>query len=168
MLLLEHLKFYPYKKKYIIFLVLSTFILPSIAVSKSFKTKKDFENSTLVHFRDSIIYIQKSFSVEPKDVNINKKGYQTGKLSPEEHRKILNNAKLALQSSYKVSKDDLDAWDKSLFYKTLSDNYFNKFQKGLILYVDAWETGNPVKGIQANKLLDEWGKYYRKYRKKLL
>jgi hypothetical protein len=62
----------------------------------------------------------------------------------------------------------LDAWDKSLFYKTLSDNYFNKFQKGLVLYVDAWENGNTKKALEANKLLNEWGKYYRKYRKKLL
>jgi hypothetical protein len=36
------------------------------------------------------------------------------------------------------------------------------------LYVEAWETGNQQKGIAANRLLDEWGEYYRKFRKKLL
>ena len=169
MQLARTLVFYPLKKIYIIFLATSIlFLITTETFSKTFKTREDFLNSTLPHFADSLNYIQKSFSVKPKDVKTTKEGYKTGTLTKTEHKQILGFAKLALQSSYKVSKDDLDDWDKSLFYKTLSDNYFNKFQKGLVLYVEAWETGNLQKSIAANKLLNEWGEYYRKYRKKLL
>jgi hypothetical protein len=163
------LKSYPFSRFYKVLIILSiSFFFSNEAFSKSFKTKEDFLNSTLPYFADSLNYIQKAFSVDPKDVRTTKEGYKTGTLTESEHKKILGFAKSALQSSYKVSKKDLDAWDKSLFYKTLSDNYFNKFQKGLVLYVDAWENGNTKKALEANKLLNEWGKYYRKYRKKLL
>lgn len=169
MQLVRPLVFCPLKNIYITFLAISIlFLITAEAFSKTFRTQEDFLNSTIPHFADSLNYIQKSFSVKPKDVKITKEGYKTGTLTDNEHKQILNFAKLALQSSYKVSKNDLDDLDKSLFYKTLSDNYFNKFQKGLILYVEAWETGNFQKSIAAKKLLDEWGEYYRKYRKKLL
>ena len=165
----ELLLFFPLKKYYKLLVALSIlFLITTEAFSKTFRTQEDFLNSTIPHFTDSINYIQKSFSVKPKDVKITKEGYKTGALTDSEHKQILNFAKLALQSSYKVSKNDLNDLDKSLFNKTLSDNYFNKFQKGLILYVEAWETGNQQKGIAANRLLDEWGEYYRKFRKKLL
>ena len=165
----ELLLFFPLKKYYKLLVALSIlFLITTEAFSKTLRTQEDFLNSTIPHFTDSINYIQKSFSVKLKDVKITKEGYKTGILTDSEYKQILNFAKLALQSSYKVSKNDLNDLDKSLFNKTLSDNYFNKFQKGLILYVEGWETGNPQKGIAANRLLNEWGEYYRKFRKKLL
>ena len=80
---------------------------------------------------------------------------------------MINHFKKALEYSYKVTNDDLEKLDNSLFYKTLPDKYENLFRKGLRLYIEAWEEGDPLKGIEANKLLYDWGTYYKKLRKKL-
>ena len=109
------LKSYPLSRYYKILIILSiSFFFSNEAFSKSFKTKEDFLNSTLPYFADSLNYIQKAFSVDPKDVRTTKEGYKTGTLTESEHKKILGFAKLALQSSYKVSKKDLSRFCKKL------------------------------------------------------
>jgi len=72
-----------------------------------------------------------------------------------------------LEYSNKVLDEDLDKLDRSLFYKTLADKYEKLFREGLRLYISSWEEADPIKGLEAHKLLDKWAKYYRKLRKKL-
>ena len=58
--------------------------------------------------------------------------------------------------------------DPSLFFKSLSKNYEKLFRSGLRLYIEGWEKGDPIIGTKANKLLNEWGNYYKKIRKKII
>ena len=90
----------------------------------------------------------------------------SGTLSQEQVNKVVSFAKRSLQYSNKVLDEDLDKLDRSLFYKTLADKYESLFREGLRLYISAWEEGDPIKGLKANNLLNKWGKYYRKFRKK--
>ena len=82
--------------------------------------------------------------------------------------KAIRKEPLGLKFSKLVKNDDLDWLDPSLLIKSLSKNYENLFRKGLIIYIEAWENGDPAKGVEANKLLNKWGKYYKKIRKKII
>ncbi len=88
-------------------------------------------------------------------------------LTRSEVRKIINHTKKSLEYSKLVKDGDLDWMDPSLFFKSLSKNYENLFREGLRLKIEAWNEGDPVIGLKSNKLLNEWGSYYRKMRKKL-
>ena len=93
--------------------------------------------------------------------------------------KVVHNTKTSLREEAKVflpqikelypvvKNDDLDWMDPSLFFKSLSKNYENLFREVLRLKIEAWNEGDPVIGLKANRLLNEWGSYYRKMRKKL-
>ena len=116
-------------------------------------------SSSLKYFADSINYIQKSFSI-PKG---HKKKPSVQTMTKSDVEKKIYYAEKALEASKKVSLKELDdKMDKSLFYKTLSKNYVELFQKGTILYIEALKNGDTDKGLKANELLNKWGKYYRK------
>ena len=118
---------------------------------------------SLKYFRKSIEEIQAGFAYADRIASLQG---TTGTFSQEQVNKIVGYAKKSLEYSNKVLDDDLDKMDRSLFYKTLADKYENLFRKGLRLYIEGWEEGDPLKGIEANKLLYDWGTYYRKLRKK--
>ena len=122
------------------------------------------DRSSLKYFRLSIEEIQKGLTFAD---NIVQSRGAIGNLTKSEVRKIINHAKKSLEYSKLVKEDDLDWMDPSLFFKSLSKNYENLFREGLKLYIQAWNEGDPVKGLKANKLINEWGSYYRKMRKKL-
>ena len=122
------------------------------------------DRSSLEYFRLSIEEIQKGFTFADK---ISKSRGSSGTLTKSEVRKIINHAKKSLEYSKLVKDDDLDWMDPSLIFKSLSNNYENLFREGLKLYIEAWSDGDPIKGLKANKLLNDWGSYYRKMRKKL-
>ena len=119
---------------------------------------------SLKYFRKSIEEIQAGFAYADRIASLQG---TTGTFSQEQVNKIVGYAKKSLEYSNKVLDDDLDKLDRSLFYKTLADKYENLFRKGLRLYIEGWQEGDPLKGIEANKLLNDWGTYYRKLRKKL-
>ena len=121
------------------------------------------DRSSLEYFRLSIEEIQKGFSFEESI----SKSRGTFTLNRSEVRKIINHTKKSLEYSKLVKDDDLDWMDPSLFFKSLSKNYENLFREGLRLKIEAWNEGDPVIGLKSNKLLNEWGSYYRKMRKKL-
>ena len=64
--------------------------------------------------------------------------------------------------------------DDSVVEKSLRPSQFDEFigQKELVdnlkLYIEAWNEGDPIKGIKANEMINEWGTYYRKIRKKII
>ena len=122
------------------------------------------DRSSLEYFRLSIVEIQKGLSFEE---SISKSRGATGTLTRSEVRKIIKHTKKSLEYSKFVKDDDLDWMDPSLFFKSLSKNYENLFREGLRLKIEAWNEGDPVIGLKANRLLNEWGSYYRKMRKKL-
>ena len=99
--------------------------------------------------------MQKGFNVVPK-------GNTIGVLSIEDTNKLINHFKKALEYSYKVTNDDLEKLDNSLFYKTLPDKYENLFRGAVKLYIEAWEGGGPIKGMEAVQLFRKWDKYFRK------
>ena len=119
---------------------------------------------SLKYFRKSIEEIQAGFAYADRIASLQG---TIGTFSQEQVNKIVGYAKKSLEYSNKVLDDDLDKLDRSLFYKTLADKYENLFRKGLRLYIEGWQEGDPLKGIEANKLLNDWGTYYRKLRKKL-
>ena len=122
------------------------------------------DRSSLEYFRLSIEEIQKGLTFADK---ITQTRGTSGTLTKSEVRKIINHAKKSLEYSKFVKDDDLDWMDPSLFFKSLSKNYENLFREGLRLYIEAWNEGDPIKGLEANKLINKWGSYYRKMRKKL-
>ena len=122
------------------------------------------DRSSLEYFRLSIEEIQRGLTFADKIVQ--SRG-ASGALTKSEVRKIVNHAKKSLEYSKLVKDDDLDWMDPSLLFKSLSKNYENLFREGLKLYIEAWNEGDPIKGLKANKLINEWGSYYRKMRKKL-
>ena len=119
---------------------------------------------SLKYFRKSIEEIQAGFTYAEK---ITEAQGATGTLSKEQVNKIIYHSKKALEYSNKVLDEYLNKLDRSLFYKTLAKKYENLFREGLRLHISGWEEGDPIKGLEANKLLNEWGKYYRKLRKKM-
>jgi hypothetical protein len=119
---------------------------------------------SLKYFGKSIEEIQTGIAYADK---ISETQGSIGTLSKEQVDKIIYHSKKALEYSNKVLDKDLNKLDRSLFYKTLADKYENLFRKGLRLHILGWEEGDPIKGLEANKLLNEWGKYYRKLRKKM-
>ena len=121
------------------------------------------DRSSLEYFRLSIEEIQKGFSFE-EGIS---KSRGTFTLNRSEVRKIINHTKKSLEYSKLVKDDDLDWMDPSLFFKSLSKNYENLFREGLRLKIEAWNEGDPVIGLKSMRLLNEWGSYYRKMRKKL-
>jgi hypothetical protein len=121
------------------------------------------DRSSLEYFRLSIEEIQKGFSFEESI----SKSRGTFTLNRSEVRKIINHTKKSLEYSKLVKDDDLDWMDPSLFFKSLSKNYENLFREGLRLKIEAWNEGDPVIGLKSMRLLNEWGSYYRKMRKKL-
>ena len=121
------------------------------------------DRSSLEYFRLSIEEIQKGFSFEESI----SKSRGTFTLNRSEVRKIINHTKKSLEYSKLVKDDDLDWMDQSLFFKSLSKNYENLFREGLRLKIEAWNEGDPVIGLKSMRLLNEWGSYYRKMRKKL-
>jgi hypothetical protein len=122
------------------------------------------DRSSLKYFRLSIVEIQKGLIFEE---SISQSGGAKGTLTRSEVRKIINHSKKSLEYSKLVKNDDLDWMDPSLFFKSLSKNYENLFREGLRLKIEAWNEGDPVIGLKANRLLNEWGSYYKKMRKKL-
>ena len=122
------------------------------------------DRSSLKYFRLSIVEIQKGLIFEE---SISQSGGAKGTLTRSEVRKIINHSKKSLEYSKLVKNDDLDWMDPSLFFKSLSKNYENLFREGLRLKIEAWNEGDPAKGLKANRLLNEWGSYYKKMRKKL-
>ena len=122
------------------------------------------DRSSLEYFRLSILEIQKGLSFED---SISQSRGAKGTLTRSEVRKIINHSKKSLEYSKLVKNDDLDWMDPSLFFKSLSKNYENLFREGLRLKIEAWNEGDPAKGLKANRLLNEWGSYYKKMRKKL-
>jgi len=123
------------------------------------------DRSSLDYFRLSIEEIQKSFTVGD---NIVLEQGAIGSLTQSQVNTIVNHAKKSLKYSKLVKDDDLDWMDPSLFFKSLSKNYEKLFRSGLRLYIESWEKGDPIIGIKANKLLNEWGNYYKKIRKKII
>ena len=123
------------------------------------------DRNSLEYFRLSIEEFQKGLAFAD---NISKSRGTTGTLSRSEVNKIINHAKKSLEYSKLVKNDDLDWMDPSLIFKSLSKNYENLFRKGLKLYIEAWNEGDPIKGIKANEMINEWGTYYRKIRKKII
>ena len=107
------------------------------------------------YFKESIREMQKGFNVVPK-------GNTIGILSIEDTNKMINHFKKALEYSYKVTDEDLKKLDNSLFYKTLPDKYENLFRSAVKLYIEAWEGGGPMKGMEAVQLFRKWDKYFRK------
>ena len=122
------------------------------------------DRSSLEYFRLSIEEVQKGLNFEE---NISQTRGAKGTVTRSEVRKIINHTKKSLEYSKLVKDDDLDWMDPSLFFKSLSKNYENLFREGLRLKIEAWNGGDPVIGLKANKLINEWGSYYRKMRKKL-
>ena len=118
---------------------------------------------SLKYFRKSIEEIQANFTYLEEISNTQG---ASGTLSQEQVNKVVSFAKRSLQYSNKVLDEDLDKLDRSLFYKTLADKYESLFREGLRLYISAWEEGDPIKGLKSNDLLNKWGKYYKKFRKK--
>ena len=118
---------------------------------------------SLKYFRKSIEEIQAGFTYAEK---ITEAQGATGTLSKEQVNKIIYHSKKALEYSNKVLDEDLNKLDRSLFYKTLAKKYENLFREGVRLHILGWEEGDPIKGLKANNLLNDWGKYYRKFRKK--
>jgi len=124
------------------------------------------DRSSLEYFRLSIEEIQMGLSFE-ENISQTRGAKGTFTLTRSEVRKIINHTKKSLEYSKLVKDDDLDWMDPSLFFKSLSKNYENLFREGLRLKIEAWNEGDPVIGLKSNKLLNEWGSYYRKMRKKL-
>ena len=124
------------------------------------------DRSSLEYFRLSIEEIQMGLSFE-ENISQTRGVKGTFTLTRSEVRKIINHTKKSLEYSKLVKDDDLDWMDPSLFFKSLSKNYENLFREGLRLKIEAWNEGDPVIGLKANRLLNEWGSYYRKMRKKL-
>ena len=122
------------------------------------------DRSSLEYFRLSIEEIQKGLSFEE---SISQSRGATGTLTRSEVRKIIKHTKKSLEYSKFVKDDDLDWMDPSLFFKSLSKNYENLFREGLRLKIKAWNEGDLAIGLKANRLINEWGSYYRKMRKKL-
>tara|TARA_B100000795_G_C22796967_1_gene439851 strand:- start:94 stop:528 length:435 start_codon:yes stop_codon:yes gene_type:complete len=123
------------------------------------------DRSSLKYFRASIDEIQTLFTYAE---NVTKTQGSSGTITNTQVQKIINHAKKSFEFSKLVKNDDLDWLDPSLLIKSLSKNYENLFRKGLIIYIEAWENGDPAKGVEANKLLNKWGKYYKKIRKKII
>ena len=124
------------------------------------------DRSSLEYFRLSIEEIQMGLSFE-ENISQNRGVKGTFTLTRSEVRKIINHTKKSLEYSKLVKDDDLDWMDPSLFFKSLSKNYENLFREGLRLKIEAWNEGDLAIGLKANRLLNEWGSYYRKMRKKL-
>jgi hypothetical protein len=124
------------------------------------------DRSSLEYFRLSIEEIQMGLSFE-ENISQTRGAKGTFTLTRSEVRKIINHTTKSLEYSKLVKDDDLDWMDPSLFFKSLSKNYENLFREGLRLKIEAWNEGDPVIGLKSNKLLNEWGSYYRKMRKKL-
>lgn len=122
------------------------------------------DRSSLDYFRLSIEEIQKGFKYEEY---ISKSRTSDSSISANEVSTLIKHAKKSLKYSKLVKNDDLDWMDPSLIFKSLSKNYENLFREGLRLYIEAWTEGNPTKGLKANQLLDDWGTYYIKMRRKL-
>ena len=122
------------------------------------------DRSSLEYFKLSIEEIQMGLTFAE---NITQSRGTSGTLTRSEVSKIINHAKKSLEYSKLVKKDDLDWMDPSLFFKSLSKNYENLFREGLKLYIEAWDEGDPVISLKANRLINDWGKYYIKIRKKL-
>jgi len=49
----------------------------------------------------------------------------------------------------------------------LADKYENLFRNGLRLSIASMENNDIKKGLKSQKLLNEWGEYYRKTRVKI-
>ena len=123
------------------------------------------DRSSLDYFRLSIEEIQKSFSIG-NDIALEQGAVVT--LTQSQVNQIVYHAKKSLRYSKFVKDDDLDWMDPSLIFKSLSKNYEKLFRSGLRFYIESWEKGDLVIGIRANKLLNEWGDYYKKIRKKII
>lgn len=122
------------------------------------------DRSSLNYFRLSIEEIQKGFRFEEY---ISASRSAGASISNDEVNTLIKHAKKSLDYSKLVKNDDLDWMDPSLIFKSLSKNYENLFREGLRLYIEAWTEGDPIKGLKANQLLDDWGTYYKKMRRKL-
>ena len=122
------------------------------------------DRSSLDYFRLSIEEIQKGFRYEEY---ISSNQGPVASISIDDVNILIKHAKKSLEYSELVKNDDLDLMDPSLIFKSLSKNYENLFREGLRLYIEAWTDGDPKKGLKANQLLDDWGTYYKKIRRKL-
>ena len=123
------------------------------------------DSDSLNYFRKSIEEVQAGLAYAEK---ISEVQDTTFTISEEQVNKIIYHSKKALEYSNKVLDEDLNKLDRSLFYKTVAKKYENLFREGLRLHISAWEEGDTVKGVKANKLLNNWAKYYNKLRKKYL
>src|SRR5210317_83084 len=103
------------------------------------------DRSSLDYFRLSIEEIQKGFRYEEY---ISSNQGPVASISIDDVNILIKHAKKSLEYSESVKNDDL-------------------FREGLRLYIEAWTNGDPKKGLKANQLLDDWGTYYKKIRRKL-
>mgnify|MGYP006120556415 CR=1 FL=1 len=118
---------------------------------------------SLKYFKKSIIEIQARFSYE--ETITKKTGAQV--VTHDQINKILSYTKNSLFYSNKVLDKDLDQLDPAIFYKNLADKYENLFRNGLRLSIASMENNDIKKGLKSQKLLNEWGEYYRKTRVKI-
>ena len=119
---------------------------------------------SLEYFAKSMYEIQARFNYEEKIIK--KKGVQV--VTDEQMNQLLSYTKNSLYYSNKVLNKDLDKADPALFNKTLAKNYEILFRQGLRLSIVSMESNDLKKGLKSQKLLNKWGKYYRKIRKKIL
>jgi len=117
---------------------------------------------SLEYFAKSINEIQARFKYEEQFTKTK------GTLTEEQFNKILNYTEEALYYSTKVYNKDLDKLDPALFNKTLAKNYENLFREGLRLSIYSMKNNDIASGLKSMRLINEWGKYYRKIRKKIL
>lgn len=117
---------------------------------------------SLEYFAKSINEIQARFKYEEQFTKTK------GTLTEEQFNKILNYTEEALYYSTKVHDKDLDKLDPALFNKTLAKNYENLFREGLRLSIYSMKNNDIASGLKSMRLINEWGKYYRKIRKKIL
>ena len=117
---------------------------------------------SLEYFAKSINEIQARFKYEEQFTKTK------GTLTEKQFNKILKYTEEALYYSTKVHDKDLDKLDPALFNKTLAKNYENLFREGLRLSIYSMKNNDIALGLKSMRLINEWGKYYRKIRKKIL
>ena len=117
---------------------------------------------SLEYFGKSINEIQARFKYEEQFSK------SKGTLTEAQFNKILAHTEKALSYSARVHDKDLDKLDPALFNKTLAKNYENLFRKGLRHSIFSMKNSDVASGLKGMRLMNEWGKYYRKIRKKIL
>lgn len=104
---------------------------------------------SLEHFRASVVYIQKSFELEPRVNGV-------GTISQEKMAAIADLRKLALKEAEAVDVSSL-----SQLHPDMRKHFENEYLRGLRQWVEGYEKDDVALLNRGTLLINDWGSWYK-------